>query len=330
MRIVIAKVVVLTYLATHYTSSALANAGTMDECLLDQLKSADASTTVGMLTKACESVVSIAVPKESSEREQQQQSVVAIRRDADAYARSGRFLVSTHRPNYIIATHNDKPNVDPFDIPEGSFDQEEMKFQVSFKMPVATELFGGDTDLMFGYTAVSWWQLFNEDADNPFRETNYEPELYFQSHADTELLGLDFINWEIGVNHQSNGQSGDLSRGWDRAIASTTAELSDDIVLGVRAWHVLDRQDRNRNLTDYMGYGDLGLGWVPNKHTFTFFYRPAAEGDAVQLTWSYPITRYLRLYAQYWNGYGESLIDYSVRSKRLGIGLALGDVISRD
>ena len=79
-----------------------------------------------------------------------------------------------------------------------------------------------------------------------------------------------------------------------------------------------------------MGYGDLGLGWVPNKHTFTFFYRPAAKGAAVQLTWSYPITRYLRLYAQYWNGYGESLIDYSVRSKRLGIGLALGDVISRD
>ncbi len=326
----VGRAVGFTVLAMLFTNPAAGSPSEMDECLLERLKTADKNTTVGALTEACQREIHPLEREESLEVEAQRQSVVAIRREADADARSGRFIVSTHRPNYIIATHNDDPNLDPFDAPEGSLEEEEMKFQVSFKMPVATELFGGDTDLMFGYTAVSWWQLFNDEADNPFRETNYEPEVYFQTFTDASIMGLDFHSWEIGVNHQSNGQSGSLSRGWDRAIAGTSAELTDDIVVGLRAWHVLDRQDRNRDLTDYMGYGDIGLGWVPNRNTFTLMYRPAEEGDAVQLTWSYPITRYLRIYAQYWNGYGESLIDYDVRTKRFGIGLAVGDVVSRD
>ena len=141
---------------------------------------------------------------------------------------------------------------------------------------------------------------------------------------------MDVPSWEIGLNHQSNGQSGSLSRGWDRAVAAMGAELTDDLVLGLRAWHILRQQRGNDDIERYMGYGELGLGWVPNRNTFTLMYRPASEGDAIQLTWSYPISQYLRVYAQYWNGYGESLIDYDVRTQRFGIGLALSDFISRD
>ncbi len=318
----------LTGSQSIYCVSAESDA--MDQCLLDRLRSVDESTTVAMLTRACEAAVDTPLVIEGIEPGGPRQSVVSIRREADIDAREGRFVVSTHRPNYFIATYNDSPNVAPFAAPEGAFDEEEIKFQVSFKMPIATELFAGDTDLLFGYTAVSWWQVFNDDADNPFRETNYEPEIYFHTFTDASALGLEFTDWVIGVNHQSNGQSGSLSRGWDRLIASTAAEISDDLVLGIRAWHILHHQDRNSDISDYMGYGELGVGWVPDRNTFTLMYRPAAEGDALQLTWSYPISRYLRVYAQYWNGYGESLIDYDTRIERFGIGLALSDIISRD
>jgi phospholipase A1 len=102
------------------------------------------------------------------------------------------------------------------------------------------------------------------------------------------------------------------------------------LVLGLRAWHILDTQDNNSDIERFMGYGDIGLGWAPNRNTFTLMYRPASEGDAVQLTWSYPISKYLRLYAQYWNGYGESLIDYQFRTERFGLGIALSDVLARE
>jgi phospholipase A1/A2 len=326
----IGKSALLASFFIHGSSLALASSDAMDQCLLAGLKSADAEVMVGMLTADCEDLIYAADAGPRQDSVETRESVVDLRRDADAEARSNRFVVSTYRPNYFTTTWNSDPNITPYDAPEDSLDEEEVKFQVSFKMPVATELFGGNTDLLFGYTAVSWWQVYNNDADNPFRETNYEPELFFTTSPDTSILGLDLTSWELGLNHQSNGQSGSLSRGWDRAVAAIGAELTDDLVLGLRAWHILAEQRGNSDIERYMGYGELGVGWVPNRNTFTLMYRPASEGDAIQLTWSYPISQYLRVYAQYWNGYGESLIDYDVRTQRFGIGLALSDFISRD
>lgn len=322
--------IALALIALHASAIARADTDAMDQCLLAGLKAADAETTVGELSAVCAEKIDATESGEAGETDGQQ-SVLELRREADLKARENRFAISTYRPNYLVVTYNDSPNEAPYtDGATGFLDQEEAKFQVSFQMPVATELFGGNTDLLFAYTSTSWWQVFNADIEKPFRETNYEPEIFFRNYARNEILGLDFISWEFGFNHQSNGQSGVLSRGWDRLIGSTAVELNEDMVLGLRAWHIVDYQEEtNPRIYRYMGYGDVSLLWSPNRHSLSLMYRPATEGDAVQLTWSYPISRYLRLYAQYWNGYGESLIDYDVRTQRVGVGVALSDFLGR-
>ena len=57
--------------------------------------------------------------------------------------------------------------------------------------------------------------------------------------------------------------------------------------------------------------------------------RPGTQENAVEMTWSYPITKTLRIYTQYFNGYGESLLDYNVRTERIGIGIAINDIVQR-
>ncbi len=325
-----AAIATLGLLATTVCGPALAMPESLKQCLIVQLETAEPEVTVGELTARCAAESDVSGPPDEARQADQRQSAVDIRVAADFDIRTRQFAISPHRANYIIYTYNDDPNEDPFEVDATDFlERDETKFQVSFKMSIATELFGGGTDLLFAYTSVAWWQTFNNDISNPFRETNYEPEIFLQTYPEDDVLGLDLTSWEFGINHQSNGQSEPTSRGWDRAIASTAIELTDDLVMGLRAWHILDTQDNNSDIERYMGYGDIGLGWVPNRNTFTLQYRPASEGDAVQLTWSYPISKYLRLYAQYWNGYGESLIDYQVRTKRFGIGIALNDVLAR-
>ncbi|MGF1716877.1 phospholipase A, partial [Photobacterium chitinilyticum] len=289
--------------------------------------------TVGDLNRMCEEQAELAsqqqVTKSAPAPADERSSVLDIRREADLTARESKFVISTYRPNYFLITHDSSPNNAPFDAPAGTFDEEEIKFQVSFQMPVATELFGGNTDLMFGYTSTAWWQLFNEDIDNPFRETNYEPELFLSHHANADIFGLKLTDWDLGINHQSNGQSGELSRGWDRIVGTAAFEITNDMIVGMKAWHILRTQTRNSDIESYMGYGEIGVGWTPNRNTFTAMYRPASEGDAMQLTWSYPVSEYLRVYAQYWNGYGESLLNQRVRTQRVGLGVALNDFLER-
>ena len=60
------------------------------------------------------------------------------------------------------------------------------------------------------------------------------------------------------------------------------------------------------------------------------WYRlPEDEADdnhtSVELNWSMPISKRLKAVVQYVNGYGDGLIDYNNRNKRIGLGIMLID-----
>jgi len=46
---------------------------------------------------------------------------------------------------------------------------------------------------------------------------------------------------------------------------------------------------------------------------------------ALQLGWSFPVTNKVKGYVQWFNGYGESLIDYNSYSNSIGVGIKLSD-----
>ena len=46
---------------------------------------------------------------------------------------------------------------------------------------------------------------------------------------------------------------------------------------------------------------------------------------AVEISYSFPFSPRIRGYAQIFNGYGESLIDYNAPITRIGVGVALTD-----
>ena len=96
---------------------------------------------------------------------------------------SGSFVA--HRPTYILPFSWVKsPNPRPFSPRLGAtgydydLEHEEAKYQISFKVPLLTGWLNNRTTLWFGYTQQSYWQVYNQQDSAPFRETNYEPELF--------------------------------------------------------------------------------------------------------------------------------------------------------
>ncbi|MGB1271881.1 MAG: phospholipase A, partial [Endozoicomonas sp.] len=86
--------------------------------------------------------------------------------------------------------------------------------------------------------------------------------------------------------------------------------------------------DDNPDIHQYLGYGELHFGYRLGEHNLGMMIRNNLDGDnrgAVQLDWSFPINQRFRGYIQYFNGYGESLIDYNDSANRLSLGIMLTD-----
>ena len=269
------------------------------------------------------------------------------------------FALWPYRPCYILpVAYNSSPNEDAFlDFdPDAAAQHNEVKFQISFKFKLWEDIFRGslkDTiekssgirgvDVWIGYTQLSFWQLYNSAFSSPFRDTNYEPELLFNLRLQHEIPGLggmklQFIN--VGFNHQSNGRSEPLSRSWNRIVANFGleknfgAEKKDSFNLLLKTWYRLpedDINDDNPDMTDYMGYGELWgtLYWKNQRFALMFRNNLQSENKgAVQLDWSFPlpfIGDKVSVYLQYFNGYGEGLLDYNTSMNRISAGFMLTD-----
>ncbi|MFC3681010.1 phospholipase A [Bacterioplanoides pacificum] len=260
-------------------------------------------------------------------------------------AANSRYVLLPHRPNYILPlTYQSRPNPREWErlVNElsngqaedpGEFDHVEAMFQISIKYLLAEGLVGKHSTLEVGYTNRSFWQAYNSEISRPFRETNHEPELILSwrpKHIDwLEQAGL-------ALNHQSNGQTSSLSRSWNRVIFHAASIVGDGIWY-LRAWWRIPEESSadpfdpsdndNPDIDDYMGPGELSYLHVMDQHNFSVTLRNNLNFDenrgALQLEWSFPMTKRLKGYMQYFNGYGESLIDYDRYQERFGIGIQL-------
>lgn len=199
---------------------------------------------------------------------------------------------------------------------------------------------GGLDSLWFAYTQQSHWQLFSGKISRPFRATDHEPEVIYVYPLDVALPA----GWRIryagtGFVHQSNGQSLPGSRSWNRGYLMAGAELGDRWQVQARVWRrsfVGDRDDDNPDMQDHIGRAELRVLWNPNANntlglTVRHSLRTEGRGSA-RIEWLRTLGKgnngapsNLRLHAQFFTGYGDSLIDYNFRRNVFSLGLSLLD-----
>lgn len=264
---------------------------------------------------------------------QEQKAVLEQRLEKDRDLARRAFAVIPYRPNYILYTYSGDPNVAPFRAvdPNSELQYQELKFQISLRVPVYNRMFGNNGDLWFGYTQLSFWQAFNHAQSSPFRETNYEPEVGLSFHTDFPLLGMRHRVFSLGAAHQSNGRSDPLSRSWNRLWVNFALERG-DFALAFKPWYRIPENpatDNNPDIAHYVGRAELRAGYKRGDQVLTIVARNNLETTknrgGTEIDWSFPFSKRIKGLMQYYSGYGESLIDYNVRTRRIGVGILVED-----
>lgn len=273
---------------------------------------------------------------DSSVADRDWEGTLSQRWELEKKYQKGNLTITPYKPFYILPARwssnpNNYPRVEdprsprPTRIPYNNY---EAKINLSLKTKLWQNIFNTHSDLWVSYTQRSHWQIFNEAISRPFRETNYEPELIYNLRTDYRIGG--FTGRMVGVtfNHQSNGQREPISRSWNRIIFHAGFERKYWSVL-LKPWiRLKDDPDENPRIDDFIGRMEALVMYTKGRSQVYITGRHSLRtGDnnhgSFQVDWSYRVLGNLKLMAQFFEGYGETMLDYNHRQTCLGIGVML-------
>ncbi|MDO6747883.1 phospholipase A [Gilvimarinus sp. 1_MG-2023] len=292
---------------------------------------AENTATVGELRQRC---LESASTEEDTPAVPEKAKVLHKRMTIEALNNENRFLLTPHNRNFVLpGVYTDQPNTTPFlevDSKTADLQHTEIEFQLSMKVLIAQDLLHNNGNLYVAYTNRSFWQAYNTGVSRPFRETNHEPELILAIANDWELLGFRNVMNQVVFSHQSNGQSGDLSRSWNRIKLNSVFEKG-NFAFNVSPWYRIPEDledDDNPDIKEYYGNYELTGAYARKDHIVSVMTRrPFSDKGAWELSWSFPLTSTVRGYIKAFNGYGASLIDYNTRTRSIGLGVTFTDIL---
>jgi len=258
------------------------------------------------------------------------------RLEDEAISELVNFSIIPHKPNYLLPlSFNDK--IQDYDIYRNNgntYQRLEVKFQISFKMPLFHNIGDLPISAYVAYTQRSLWQAYNTASSSPFRETNYEPEAFLIWDANKELGSRwRFKSASIGFVHQSNGKSEPSSRSWNRIDSSFIFDRQ-NLVISINPWYRLEEassDDDNPDLLDYYGHGKVIIAYKHNEHVYSFTSQNNIESGfskgSVEAAWSFPLYGKVKGYIQVTSGYGNSLIEYNEYTNTIGLGISISDLL---
>ena len=223
-----------------------------EQCLLEKAMNGDAAMTLEDIRREC-SISVYQLPKNveqpadpAVQQGEVHLSAIDRRIQGERKGAGNRFLIMPHKPNYLLpVSWNEDMNRAPYHEGGKYLENIEIKFQLSLKAPLVKGIWNGYGDLYVAYTNTSWWQAYN-DFSAPFRETNHEPEVFASFLMNEPLpLGFKLRAVDIGLSHQSNGRSGDLSRSWNRIYAEFVLENGDFYAV-IKPWYRIPEPKKER------------------------------------------------------------------------------------
>jgi len=200
------------------------------------------------------------------------------------------------------------------------------KFQISVRHRVTNSTLPFKTYLFLTYTQKAFWDVFQESF--PFRDLNFNPTLGIGKALVRHNRFLGTLSFQF--EHESNGKDGEDSRSWNKVSFATYFTLNDRWALQTKAWVPIVDGQNNKDIVKYSGWGLLAMDYSSPKRKYNIGCVVTKRGG-VNLNANIELNLSVRLFSddnqylflQYYNGYGESMLDYNKYRQLIRLGVVI-------
>ncbi|MBR0493269.1 MAG: phospholipase A [Muribaculaceae bacterium] len=202
----------------------------------------------------------------------------------------------------------------------------DVKFQISFQQRLTKSVLPWNTYLYLFYTQKAMWNVFERSL--PFHDLNFNPGIGLSRYIilKNQLIG----KITMMIEHESNGRDGTASRSWNKISWAGEAYVSPNLMAHAKFWIPIIDGQYNKDILNYMGISQAGFQakssddkWVLD---MTLVKRKGWNlnfNTIVQLGYRINHNSNQFIMLQYYNGYGESMLDYNQYHSRIRFGLLI-------
>ena len=197
------------------------------------------------------------------------------------------------------------------------------KFQISIRQRLFNTIMPFNTQLMLIYTQKSFWDIYRESS--PFKDSNYNPGLLLTKPIIDENKMKGVVS--LSLEHESNGRDSLDSRSWNYITLSGTYFFNYYLSAQVKIWTGKCGED-NADLFDYRGHALMALNYRSKNERLTasLVLNPIKSFSVnTQVELNYQLNKLANqfLFIQWYNGYGESLLDYNRNTSMIRLGICI-------
>ncbi len=223
-----------------------------------------------------------------------------------------------YRDNYFAV------GTDPIHKPTAN--NSDVRFQVSIAQKLTKSTLPWHTYLFLTYTQGVAWDVFKNSM--PMHDFTFNPGIGLVKPLFNRERFIGKAT--LMIEHMSNGRDSIQSRSWNRISLGASIMISENFVVDGKAWIPIVDGMNNKDILKYVGLFQGGITIMTDDHKFggALHFVKRAKWDfsyntEMQLFWRPWKAANQYLFLQWYNGYGETLIDYNHFTNRLRVGILI-------
>jgi phospholipase A1 len=201
-----------------------------------------------------------------------------------------------------------------------------VKFQISIAQRLTKSVLPGGTYLYLFYTQKCFWNVLQESL--PMTDLNFNPGIGLTKplYSKNRFIGKTTLI----IEHESNGRANEESRSWNKISLATDILIDPTIMVYGKVWIPIIDGENNRDILDYCGLYQFGLSYMPLSKRFggSIFLTKRRGWNlnyntVVELSYKIFPKENQYLFLQFYNGYGEGLLEYNKFHSQIRAGIVI-------